>query len=566
MATPQWFEHRGARVALAVVGVLLLLVTLSFVALQAMQSGQGDTVLAGVHVDGETVGGSSRAELVEVVDARSRARLEDPVIVVASEGELETDRAGVGASVDEEATVDEAWRRGRRGLFRALWDHLRARAGATVEIVVPVEVEDGALQRWADDAVEQLSQPPQETGVDFVAGEGDGVEVEVTEPREGRSVEPDAIVAEVEPRVREPGEIRVEVPARTEVPALTGADLDAVLPQAELAVSAPVTLTNPSAGEDLVLDPPDLASVLVVEERPDEPEGERLVVSSDADRLREHLGDGGVEALEEPPVEADFRVSGGSIEIVGGTPGFAVDLDGTAARVVALATEEDEREGQLAGDTSEPELSREEAADLGIEEEVSSFTTDLVPGQERNVNIHRGADLFHGSVIRPGERFSLDEAIGTRTRERGFVENGFIDEDGELTEVVGGGSSQLATTFMNAAWFAGIEIVEFQPHSYYFERYPMGRESTLSRGQIDVVVENDSPHAIFVSSSYTSSSVTVTFFSSTWAEVDTWTDEPRDRVAGDERDGFTVDFGRTITYPDGSTRDEEYTHRYEPQD
>jgi vancomycin resistance protein YoaR len=229
-------------------------------------------------------------------------------------------------------------------------------------------------------------------------------------------------------------------------------------------------------------------------------------------------------------------------------------------------TGDEPREGELAGSTTDPEVSSDELEELGIEEEVSSFSTDLVPGESRNQNIHLGADLLDGAMIAPGDTFSLNDRLGPRTRERGFVENGYIDADGELTEVVGGGSSQLGTTFFNAAWFAGIELVDFQPHSYYFARYPMGRESTISRGTVDVVVENDSPHAILIATEASESAVTVRFFSTSWAQVETWTGDPFDRVEGDTRDGFTVEFRRTVTFPDGATRDEEYVHRYEPED
>jgi vancomycin resistance protein YoaR len=233
--------------------------------------------------------------------------------------------------------------------------------------------------------------------------------------------------------------------------------------------------------------------------------------------------------------------------------------------VVELARSPDDRSAELPGDVAPPELTADELEDMGVTEVVSSFTTDLVPGQPRNTNIHLAADYIDGDLIRPGETYSLNQGIGQRTSERGFVENGFIEE-GELISVVGGGVSQMGTTFVNAAWFAGIRIHEFTPHSLYFTHYPMGREATISWGTLDVVVENDSPHAIMVLTAHTDSSVTVAFASSPWAEVDTWTGDPYDHVPGEERDGFTVDFGRDITYPDGSTSSESYTHTYQPDD
>ena len=77
--------------------------------------------------------------------------------------------------------------------------------------------------------------------------------------------------------------------------------------------------------------------------------------------------------------------------------------------------------------------------------------------------------------------------VGERTAERGFAA-GYIISNGRLEVDYGGGVSQLATTFFNAAYFAGLEIVEHNPHSFYISRYPEGRESTVAWGVKDVRV------------------------------------------------------------------------------
>lgn len=192
---------------------------------------------------------------------------------------------------------------------------------------------------------------------------------------------------------------------------------------------------------------------------------------------------------------------------------------------------------------------------------MASFTTPLQPGEARNTNIHLGADYVHGDVIEPGETYSLNAGIGERTRDGGFVEDGFIDADGEIIDVVGGGVSQLATTMVNTAWFAGIELLEFRQHTIYFERYPMCREGTLNWNSLDVVFRNDAPHPITISSTYTSTGVTFTLVGDPWAEVSSWTSEPFD-VEGPDG-AFSVGCGRTITYPDGSSGSEEYSWRYD---
>ena len=190
---------------------------------------------------------------------------------------------------------------------------------------------------------------------------------------------------------------------------------------------------------------------------------------------------------------------------------------------------------------------------------VSDFSTPLVPGQDRNHNLHLASDYLDGSEIAPGETFSLNEAIGPRTAERGFVPNGFIDDDGELISVVGGGVSQMGTTFLNAAWFAGVQIDEFRSHTLYFDRYPMCREATLTWGELDVVITNDSPYPITVETDYSQEHVGISFVSQPWAEVSTWTSDPYGHVGS----SFRVDCERTVTYPDGTTSTDSHSWRYD---
>jgi len=559
---------RRRRIAVGI-GIVALLVVVPVLVGLGLRWQQGDTVLAGVSVAGEPVGGSSRDRLVTVVEELAADRREAPVTVVAGDEEVVGDRATVGVVVEADRAVAMAWALGRRGGWQGWWDQLRSRAGQEWELPLAETIDRTRLQRWSDATAEQLSQEARPADLELVAGEDpDVAEVDVTEPRPARSVAAEDIVAALSKELEEPGPVTVEVPVATSPPAFTQADLDGVRSAATRVVVAPVLLSHPSDGDDLRLDPAELAHLLHVEADEDAEEGRRLQLATDGDRLREHLGSDGVAALEVAPVDASYEIVGTEVELHPSSPGFAPDLEAAAAEVLELARQEPDtegtaREGELPGDRVAAEVTRD---DIDVREQVSSFTTDLVPGQPRNHNIQLGADLLDGATIQPGQRLSLNETIGPRTSARGFVENGFIDADGDLVSVVGGGSSQIGTTFMNAAWFAGIELVEFQPHSLYFERYPMGREATLSYNTIDVVVENDSPYEIVVATEASESRLTVRFFSTTWAEVETRSGEPYDIRPGDARDGFTVEFGRTITYPDGSTRSEDHVHTYQPQD
>jgi vancomycin resistance protein YoaR len=158
-------------------------------------------------------------------------------------------------------------------------------------------------------------------------------------------------------------------------------------------------------------------------------------------------------------------------------------------------------------------------AGWGVTQPVASFTTYHAAGESRVTNIHRIADLLRGTLIEPHGTFSVNRTIGPRTRAKGFVEAGVI-EQGSFTTSVGGGISQFATTLFNAAFFGGLDFVEYQSHSIYISRYPYGREATLSYPAPDLELSNPTDHGVLIWPTYTGSSITVTLWSTPTVTVE----------------------------------------------
>ena len=109
---------------------------------------------------------------------------------------------------------------------------------------------------------------------------------------------------------------------------------------------------------------------------------------------------------------------------------------------------------EVPAEVVEPEFTTEDAEALGIKEQVSEFTTYFPYAEYRNTNIGRAAELVDGTIVAPGETFSLNGTVGERTAENGFTK-GFIISNGIFKEDLGGGVSQMATTTFNAAFFGG---------------------------------------------------------------------------------------------------------------
>ena len=159
----------------------------------------------------------------------------------------------------------------------------------------------------------------------------------------------------------------------------------------------------------------------------------------------------------------------------------------------------------------QPKLTTEEANALGVKEVVSTFTTKYPFAPYRLQNIHRAADLIDGTVVLPGETFSMNKIVGERTEANGFAE-GIIINNGKFEKDFGGGVSQVATTTYNAAFFAGLKDVQHKAHSFYISRYPAGREATVAWPSVDLKFQNDTPYGLLVDTSYTNSTVTVSIW------------------------------------------------------
>ena len=80
-------------------------------------------------------------------------------------------------------------------------------------------------------------------------------------------------------------------------------------------------------------------------------------------------------------------------------------------------------------------------------------------------NIQLFADRVNDAIVLPGERFSLNQHVGERTEEDGFEEAGTLLR-GELTDTVGGGVSQFATTFYNAMFWGAMRTYPTRPIAF----------------------------------------------------------------------------------------------------
>lgn len=551
---------------------------LLFLGLVTVQLWAGSRVGHGIRVCELSLAYSTRAEL-ETELGQLEQRLRKAKLSVELAGhvfELPPER--VGFRLDVERTARAALNPGTSltASGRVLSWFTRWTSPRTLDAVVTIDVArlGQVLEEWERAA---LPDRPFQGGLRV---SGDHFVVDA--PRAGTRIDRAAAQAAISEALGRERNGSVKLRTERFAPTLDRATWQAALKRAEALTSAPVELANDEFRASLRLSVATLRGLLRVSVEPGKPE--RLVFA-----LEEALLEPELLALQksigQEPRDAQFFIDEhDQVSIVPSRSGARLEL-GQVAHAVLEAAESPSRTGALPVRIDRaPAFRTEDAAALHIDKLVSTFTTFHPCCQPRVQNIHRIADLLNGVLVRPGQTLSLNAVVGERTQKNGFVPAPSI-QDGEMVDTVGGGVSQFATTFFNAVFYGGYDIIERQSHTYWFSRYPMGHEATLSWPKPDLIFRNDTDAGVLIKTAYTEKSVTVKLFGNNGGRVVKATVSPKQDIIKPEVElipnaevpvdeekvkeagmiGWSVIVGRQLTFPNGQKKVEQRKVTYKPR-
>jgi vancomycin resistance protein YoaR len=148
----------------------------------------------------------------------------------------------------------------------------------------------------------------------------------------------------------------------------------------------------------------------------------------------------------------------------------------------------------------------------GIKEKISGFTTSFNTGDvNRSSNIKVAADTINGTILWPGEVFSMNKALGNRTEEKGY-KTAHVIVNGILVDGLAGGICQATTTVYNAALLANLAIVERYPHALKVAYIPASMDATISGNDLDLKFKNTTSAPIYIEAFTKSGTITVNFY------------------------------------------------------
>ena len=142
--------------------------------------------------------------------------------------------------------------------------------------------------------------------------------------------------------------------------------------------------------------------------------------------------------------------------------------------------------------------------------DVLSTTTAKASSQGgRDTNLKLACQALNGLVIKPGQVVSYNDVVGERTTEKGY-KSGASYMGGKVVYVTGGGICQVSSTLYSSVVLADLEIVTRENHGYAVSYLPLGIDATVSWGGPEFRFKNNTNHLILLEASATGGHTTIT--------------------------------------------------------
>jgi len=285
------------------------------------------------------------------------------------------------------------------------------------------------------------------------------------------------------------------------------------------------------------------------------------------------------------PMDAKFELVDGRVtQFQISRNGKKLNLESSYRKINQQYFEEGKNEIELIVDIIPAKVATEDVNNLGIKELLGVGASNFSGSpKNRRLNIANGAKLLNGILIKPGEEFSLLNALKPFDDTNGYLPELVIKGDRTIPEF-GGGLCQIGTTTFRAALYSGLPITERRNHSYrvvYYE--PAGMDATIYEPAPDFKFINDTHGYILITTEMNKDNLVFKFYGTPdgrKAEVTTpkiynitQPGEPKyieteDIPPGEKKlvekphNGADADFDYTVTYPDGRIEKKNFASHY----
>lgn len=600
MKTPSLSRNHVA--VLAIAGGLSLVIIATTVAASMTLQAYNGRILPGIRINGVRVGGMTAEEAADEVQRAVNAMVEAGVstelygemrvVPLVPTGATDPDLVYPLLDVNVEAGIERAMNTGRQGTFGKWFGPLFYPIFRTGNVPAPITL---ATTRFAE-AV-RATYPNAETPgtpTDFaITKSGSTYTVAITPPTPGAMIN----IADVEKTIVQDAQdlrlnmVPLKVIERSGV--ISVQEAESLVDDVMIALqNAPYTLeySDESTRYTYTLSEDLLRDWLAPVRNNDN----RVVVGIDPVAAQAMLVD--IRSnVEVAPQDAVFIMEGTKVTtFIPSRDGLRVN-DESLLSAIAEALSAQQKTIIIPVAITPPDITTAESNTLGIKELLGTgYSSYKGSPTNRRANIAHGLAKLNGTLIAPGETFSLLSALRPFTIADGYLPELVIKGD-EIKPEVGGGLCQIGSTTFRAAMNSGLDIAERRNHSLVVNYYndpsngKPGTDATIYDPAPDLKITNDTAQYVILQTE--NRTETSELFFHFWGtsdgrkghytppEVLSWTGygakvvketdklPPGKQECQSPHPGATTTFTYIIEYPDGTKKEREFrsTYRSLPQ-
>ena len=120
--------------------------------------------------------------------------------------------------------------------------------------------------------------------------------------------------------------------------------------------------------------------------------------------------------------------------------------------------------------------------------------------KNRVTNLKVASERCNNTILYPGDEFSYNKALGTRTIANGFAP-GHSFAGGRVVTTIGGGICQVSSTLYNVVLMADLEVTNRVAHGMYVEYVEPSLDATVVDGAIDFKFRNNRKYPVKIEAS-----------------------------------------------------------------
>lgn len=206
-----------------------------------------------------------------------------------------------------------------------------------------------------------------------------------------------------------------------------------------------------------------------------------------------------ISKIDTKAVNNSLRRENGEFIYVEGTTGISVNVGPSVALIEEYISDEWNRDDaviELSAQIVEPKGSEAELAQ--VKDLLGGYHTNFKTSvAARITNINVATSRINGTVLYPGDEFSVNETILYRNKENGYEKAGSY-EGGQTVQTYGGGVCQVSTTLYNAVILSELEITDRRSHSMTVAYVPLSMDAMIADGIQDFKFKNNTEYPIYL--------------------------------------------------------------------